>query len=311
MITMESLIIKCREYIIFVYDPIYKKLYDIFPNFKDLVDKDNILDLKCYKLTNYDLYNCILLIIEMIEVFDNIRTIKLNADEYYTIKNIVNRHNNICNNIHCKMLILLEYFVAEISSDIIFGLYSLCSLEDTDVINYIKDKSKDIISKDKYYKVLFIYILRKFLVREIVNKSDSILTDRLNDDFIKCVEYDDTGDIIYVHYPKDTNSKIEKVICDWQLDIHYKYKFIAVKSDKIWDDFYSYSLYTINGEYKFNMASIVEGVKIKIGGGVVLFEDKRNISIISEEELYRMVSNPTLKEVTHMFYVIVSCSLQK
>lgn len=289
---METLIIKCGCEELQYKDNDYKlastRLGNVFPNFEQLI-VDNILELTCFKLSDKDLINGINFIcmnhkdISKVMIDDNTPstiTYYLMNDKYLSK----------------SLLILFEYFSANIHNSIIPFLYSICAkhniiIDDINVRKYVRDRIENI---EKYnYNLKYLILDRLSLEYAIYKKED--INRNLVKEFNEIMEYDKDSGCRYVYYPKDSKSNIIRIERDDTFHIYYKNKVskylnksnkeeAIIDGEKKW--ICSNDGLTLIGHDRDYKLTEWRGLTISILHGVIFYKGCDVVAMIPPDVLY-------------------------
>ncbi|SNW62021.1 Hypothetical protein ORPV_117, partial [Orpheovirus IHUMI-LCC2] len=158
----------CKMDYLFIQCGTIKKRYDIkvreridsiFPQLSELV-KDNILELQCFKLQDEEIMECMDFLLSIIPIEDlDIRYI--NKNNYILLQNYIYYYYKETPGKFClNLIILFEYFVAQISINTIICLMSIVGRDnlqimDEVVIKYINDHVKSVKYMKKFLPAIF------------------------------------------------------------------------------------------------------------------------------------------------------------
>lgn len=131
-----------------------KRLDSIFPQLSELI-KDNMLEISCFKLSNEEIMSCLNFIISSCPI-KNLDIPHINKQTYPLLQNYIyslfrKESGKFCLN----LIILFEYFVAQISTNTIICLMDIIRKEGIDindnmVIDYINRHIKVIKNRKKF-----------------------------------------------------------------------------------------------------------------------------------------------------------------
>ncbi|SNW62023.1 Hypothetical protein ORPV_119 [Orpheovirus IHUMI-LCC2] len=300
---METLIIKCGHEELQYKGNDYKlaitRLGNTFPNFEQLI-VHNILELTCFKLSDKDLINGINFICMN---YKDISKVIIDDNAPSTITYYLMNDKYLSK----SLLILFEYFSANVHNSIIPFLYSICAkhniiIDDINVRTYIKDRIENI--EEYNYNLKYLILERLSLEYAIYKKED--INGNLIIGFNEVMEYDNDNGYKYVYYPKDNKSNIIRIERNNRFHIYYKNKVskylnksnkreAIIEGERKW--IYENDVLMLVGDDRNYKLIGSRALTISILDGVIFYEGSDLVAMIPPDVLYYNLLHCNLEDL--------------